>query len=129
MKKLLLIFALLFSTAMSSSPVRAEWIRLIENVDGTILYVDFERIRKHDGYIYYWRLGNYLKPNETGVWSEKVYSQVDCKQFRYKNLSFSFYKEPMGNGISDTYNHADPDWQYPPPNSSGEVIMKTVCSQ
>ena len=128
MKKLLLIFTLLFSAAMSSSPVRAEWTWVVENAEGTTHYIDLERIRKHDGYVHYWRLSNYLKP-EDGVWSAKVYSQVDCNLFRFKILSHSFYKEPMGNGTADTYNPPNKVWEYPSPNSSHELLLKTVCSQ
>ena len=127
MKKLLLIFTLLFSTAISSSPVRAEWTR-VGDVDGNTYYVDLERIRKHDGYVYYWTLGNYLKPMKSGAWSVKVYQQADCKLFRFKILSFSSYKEPMGDGTAETDNTPDKDWKYPPPNSAAETILKTVCS-
>ena len=128
MKKLLLIFTLLFSTAMSSSPVRAEWTRVSKNMNGNTFYVDLERIRKHDGYVYFWDLVDYLKPTETGVWSVKVYTQGDCKLFRVKRLSFSFHKEPMGEGTGNSFN-PDQDWQYPPPNSSRETVLKLVCSQ
>ena len=128
MKKLLLIFTLLFSAAMYSSPVRAEWTKL-GDVDGNTFYLDLERIRKHDGYVYYWDLLDYLKPTETGVWSVKIYSQTDCKLFRFKFLSFSFYKEPMGEGTADTSNAKDQEWKYPPPNSSRETALKKVCSQ
>ena len=128
MKKLLLIFTLLFSTAMYSTPVRAEWTEVSKNVDGTIFYVDLERIKKQDGYVHYWRLSNYLKP-EDGVLSAKVYSQVDCNLFRFKILRHSFHKKPMGNGAADTYNPPDKGWEYPSPNSSHELLLKTVCSQ
>ena len=128
MKKLLLIFALLFSAAMSSSPVRAEWTKVSENAGGT-LYVDLERIRKHDGYVYYWTLWDYSEPIK-GIWSSKVYQQADCKLFSLKILSLSAHTEPMGKGTADTVNNPDPDWQYPlPPNSRAETILKTVCSQ
>ena len=128
MKKLLLIFALLFSAAMSSSPVRAEWTRVSENEFGTIFYVDFERIRKHDGYVYYWELINLLKPGPNGVLSAKTYIQCDCKLFSFKTLSISSYEEPMGKGTGNTFT-SDPDWQYPPPSSSIETMLKLVCSQ
>ena len=67
-------------------------------MSGDIFYVDFERIRKHGGYVYWWDLSDLLKPTETGMSSAKVYRQGDCKLFRYKSLSFSSYKEPMGGG-------------------------------
>ena len=129
MKKLLLMFALLFSTAMQSSPVRAEWTRVIENENGTIFYVDLERIRKHDGYVYYWQLADNLKPWDE-FFSSTLYIQGDCKLFRLKTLSFSSHKKPMGEGgAAKTDNTPDKDWFYPPPESAAETVLKLVCSQ
>ena len=97
--------------------------------DGRTFYVDFERIRKHGGYVYWWELGDYLKPITGGYLSAKIYNQVDCKLFRYKNLSWSFHKEPMGGGTGETSNEPDKDWKYPPPDSVSETILKAVCNQ
>ena len=131
MKKLLLIFTLLFSTLMFSSTSFAGWTEVSKNVEGTNFYVDFERIRKHDGYVYWWDLSDYVKPDKSGNLSNKMYNQGDCKLFRYKLLSVSFHKEPMGGGTGDVVAPTAKykDWQYPPPNSSEETILKRVCSQ
>ena len=91
--------------------------------------MDFERIRKVDGYVYYWRLNDYLKPLKYGVLSDKIYQQGDCKLFRYKSLSYSFHKEPMGRGTGDNYSPKNPEWKYPSPNSVNENILKSVCSR
>ena len=129
MKTLTLIFTLVF-TVMFSSPSFAGWTKVTEGVDGRIYYVDFERIRKHGGYVFWWELGDYLKPNNNGVLSGKVYLQGDCKLFRYKYLSSSFHKEPMGGGtgenglIPESYK----DWKYPSPNSVREYTLKKVCA-
>ena len=130
-KKLLLIFTLLFSTLMFSTPSYAEWTKVNSNVDGTTTYVDFDRIRKHSGYVYFWYLMDYLKPSVTGRLSDKTYSQVDCKLFRYKWLSVFFHNEPMGGGTGDAFRLSPKykDWLYPPPNSSIEETLKQVCSQ
>ena len=125
----ILILILLFSTVMFSSSSYAEWTKVSENVDGDTYYVDFERIRKHDGYVYYWLLGDYLKPTPQGHFSGIIYTQVDCKLFGYKNLSGIFYKEPMGGGTGDTFNKPDKEWTYPLPDSSGEGISKQVCNR
>ena len=82
---------------MFSSTSFAEWKKVSTNVDGDTFYVDFERIRKHDGYVYWWELFDYLKPDKTGVLSGKVYKQGDCKLIRFKGLSFSYHKEPMAD--------------------------------
>ncbi len=95
--------------------------------EGGTHYVDFERIKKHDGYVYYWELSDYLKPTPYGILSDKIYNQVDCKKFRYKRLSFSFHKEPMGGGTGEIYNEPDKEWIYPSPDSVGEITLKSVC--
>ena len=55
MKTLTILLAIIF-TVMFSSPSFADWKKVSENVDGDTYYVDFERIRKHGGYVYFWDL-------------------------------------------------------------------------
>ena len=98
-----------------------------ETVNGDILYVDFERIRKHDGYVYFWHLIDYLNPIASDL-SAKVYNQGDCNLFRFKILSLLYYEEPMGRGSSLSDNSFDENWRYPPPTSSAESILKSVCN-
>ena len=130
MKKLLLIFTLLVSTVMFSSPSYAKWTKLGENDIGNTYYVDFERIKKHDGYVYWWVLVVSLKPGKDGTLSVKAYHLGDCKLFRFKVLSDSYYKESMGGGTPSTSsNKPDKDWRYPSPNTPGETILKMVCSR
>jgi len=100
-----------------------------KNAMGDTFYVDFDRIRKHDGYVYYWVLTDYLKPTH-GDLSGTVYQQGDCKLFRYKVLSASFYKQPMGRGSGDVSEPSKKfqGWRYPSPNKVDESILKSVCS-
>ena len=35
--------------------MNAEWKKISESVSGNVFYVDFDTIRKHKGYTYYWR--------------------------------------------------------------------------
>ena len=135
MKKLLLIFTLLFSTLMFSTPSYGEWTKVSSNDIGATFYVDLERIKKHGGYVYFWQLADYLKPliglrNELYL-SSKYYIQVDCKLFRAKNLSASFHNEPMGkrSGYNPEIKGKHANWKYPHPNSVDEAILKRVCSQ
>ena len=120
---------MLFSTVFFSSPSYAEWKKVVEGASGDTYYVDFERIQKHGGFIYFWYIRDYLKPDANGDLSGKEYRQGDCKLFRYKILSSSFHKEPMGGGTGKPYNPKNPQWDYPPPNSSMEAMLKSVCSR
>tara|TARA_Y100001936_G_scaffold32258_1_gene30238 strand:+ start:171 stop:464 length:294 start_codon:yes stop_codon:yes gene_type:complete len=94
----------------------------------TTTYVDFDRIRKHGGYVYFWRLLDRLTPNDKGTLSSKSYYQGDCKLFRFKYLSISIYKEPMGKGTSENFTYNDEDWKYPIPDSIIEIILNAVCN-
>jgi hypothetical protein len=127
MKSLLLIFTLLFSTLMFSAPSFAKWEQVTETVNGNTFYIDFERTKKQGGYVYFWVLGDYLKPEE-GVLSYKNYRQGNCKLFRHKILSWSFHKEPMGGGTGQSIT-TNPVLTYPSPNSVGEIVLKAVCSR
>jgi hypothetical protein len=127
MKKIILI--LLFSTVMFSSSSYAEWTKVGESVNGIKIYVDFERIIKHGEYAYWWQLFDYSKPTPAGSLSGKTYNQVDCKLFRFKNLSYSSHKEPMGGGTGDSNSPKNPEWDYPPPNSVVGTILKQVCNR
>ncbi len=113
---------------MFSSTSFAGWKYADTNAEtGSTHYVDFERIKKHDGYVYFWMLRDFSKPL-LGDLSAKTYNQGDCKKFRLKYLSFSLHKGSMGGGeVSGTSNTPDKEWRYPSPDSSDEIILKTVC--
>ena len=129
MKKHLILSTLLFSVMFSSTSF-AEWTKVENDLKGNTFYVDFERIRKVDGYVHFWDLTDYLKLDERGIFSVKLYKQGDCKLFRFKYLSDWYYTEPMGRGTtSSSSNIPDEEWNYPTPNSSGENTLKIVCSQ
>ena len=116
---------------MFSSTSFADWTELDKNDIGDTNYVDYERIRKVDGFVYFWTLSDLLKPDKDGDLSYKHYRQGDCKLFRFKVLSASYHKEPMGVGTGETppVPKEHKDWKYPPPNSSMEIILKSVCSR
>jgi hypothetical protein len=42
--------------SLLSTPVFADWTKVDVSVSGNTHYVDFERIRKHGGYVYFWDL-------------------------------------------------------------------------
>ena len=125
MKTLLTIITLLF-TVMFSSPSYAEWYKVAENTSGDEFYMDLERIRKHDGYVYAWFLYDYLKPRD-GILSVEIYMQVDCNLLRNKELKFSAYTEPMGSGTSKFTFTPQNDWDYPSPGSSIERMLNLIC--
>ena len=129
-KTLILLLTLIFSVMFSSTSF-AEWKRVFTAEHGDTLYVDFESIKKYDGYIYFWYLSDFLKPLITGgdLLSVRSYWQGDCKKFRYKILSYSWHKEPIGGGeISSTHNLSDEEWISPSSDPVFDQILKSVCA-
>ena len=62
MKRLFLLFVFSCSTFIFSNVSYAEWIKITENILGDKFYVDFNEIRKSNGYVYYWQLTDYSEP-------------------------------------------------------------------
>ena len=128
MKKPLLILTLLFSV-MFSSLSYSEWKKVSVSKKGDTFYVDYERIRKHDGFVSFWTLSDFLIPTKWGDFSTETYRQGDCKSFRLRNLRVVQYKQKMGRGSGDVYNPKKIKWNYPLSDSVNETILKTVCSR
>ena len=127
MKKLITTLTLLL---MFSSPSYAEWTKVSRGVSENTYYVDFDRMRKVDGYVYYWFLLDLLKPDYSGDFSYKAYRQGDCKLFRIKKLSNSYHTQPMGEGTpSIISNKPDAEWEYPIPSSVDGFFLNTVCKR
>ena len=123
MKKLTI---LLFSIFISFNSY-GEWTKVTETVLGDTFYIEKDRIKEHNGYVYYWRLIDYLKPDSFGDMSSKVYTQGDCGVNRIKYLSLIFYKQPMGKG-EDEHNPLNTEWKYPLPDSAMESLLDYACS-
>ncbi|MDC0400395.1 hypothetical protein OAN59_11935 [Alphaproteobacteria bacterium] len=124
----LFILTIFISSLMMTSMAHAEWTKVVVTKKGYTHYVDFERIRKHDGKVYYWELIDLLKPHASGVISAKLYTEVECGRFGYRWLKFTLYKGPMASGkIYSSLNTPQKDWNYPPPNTGTEVVLEAVC--
>jgi hypothetical protein len=99
------------------------------DTSGNTYYVDFERIRKHDGHVYNWMVIDFLKPDANGNLSTRVYQQIDCEILRGRSLSWTYHKVPMGDSMTESVTPEQPKWVYPNPNSSLEIVLKKVCNR
>ena len=128
MKKLLYIFTLIITVAFSSDSL-SEWTKITRSVNGDTFYVDYERIRKHDGFVSFWTLSDFLMPTKWGDFSTETYRQGDCKSFRLRILRFVQYKQQMGRGYGDVFNPRNIKWNYPLSDSVNGTILNSVCSR
>lgn len=126
MKNRAFISVLITSIVVFPTLSFAEWRKLSSNDMGSY-YIHIESIRKTDGYVYYWELGDLFKPlKNSDTLSVKTYNQTDCKKFRTNRLTVSFYNEPLGKGSAEKFN-PETEWLYPSPDSSLATVLKFAC--
>jgi hypothetical protein len=125
MKKLLLLFLLIFS-----SQSFAEWKAVSIGKD-RVFYVNFDNLRKSDGYTFYWELVNLNEAEKFGKYfykSYKEYKQADCKLLQVRNKGKSYiYSQKFGRGNLIQEVEYDGAWLVAPPDSNLEVVLKRVC--
>ena len=88
MKTILFSILLLFSI----NGFAFNWKKVAESKNGNSFYVDVDNIKKNNGLVYYWELGDLLEPITTG--SESVNSainklKVNCREEKITYLSNS----------------------------------------
>ena len=123
MKKLLI---LLFSILISFNSY-GEWTKISSNskVD---YFVELDTVKTINGYIYWWSLSNNIEPNSLGTMSGIIFFQGECELKRFKYLSDTYYKKPMGQGaVTSSSNIPDEEWDYAPPNTSMAEEMEVIC--
>ena len=125
-RRLRIFLLILLSTILHSSISLADWIKVTETSTAKH-YVDLERIRNHEGYLYIWTLSDFNKLDLFRALSSLEYSEVDCKIFRFKYLHYSYHKEQMGKGFEINRHALNNQWIYPPPKSPMEIILQLVC--
>lgn len=132
-KILITILTLTASTNQSHAygTLGPDWKKVSVNNLGDTFYVDFDRIIKVDGYVLFWTLLDYVKPNKDEVLSYKTHNQGDCSLFRLKPLRYSFHKQSIGRGagMASVPKGDEADWDYPHPKSSSETILKQICGR
>ena len=107
--------------------VKTEFVQGVELDSGERQHFTIEDlIKKHGGYVYFWEMTDYLKPSDNGTLSGKMYKQGDCGMVRFKDLSFSYYKQPMGRGSGRTLTPPD-TWDYPSPGTVSIFILDYAC--
>ena len=128
MNKLGIIAAALASTVAFASPVFAGWTEASKSVDGDTWYIDYGTVKENNGYVYYWRLADYLKPDQFGDLSNKDLLEVDCDIPRkYRYLSQLYYTQPMASGSTSSSPKVPDEWIYPRPNGMDKALTNAAC--
>ena len=106
-----------------------EWTKVAIGNNGHTFFVDMMKIIEKKKYIYFWQLINYIKPDEYGDYSAKIYIQADCKKFKFRWNKVSYHKLFMAKDkVKATIpSKAVEGWQYPRPNTTSFAVLDYVC--
>jgi len=90
--------------------------------------VDFERVRKKNGYYFVWVLTD-MKDSKHDVSSLITHQKLDCKSNRTKVLDGTLFSERMGTGriLSSLDSSLLNKWEYSYPKSASERVLVEIC--
>ena len=127
MKKLFLFYLILLSFFASHS--YAEWTKITENLDGDAYYIDLDNIKENNGYLYFWYLRDYFKPDEFNDMSSKILKEVDCNiPTKGRIIYDSYYTRPMGAGDMSSSSDTVSEWMYGSPGSVFGKLIDIACN-
>jgi hypothetical protein len=125
-KLLLLLFAITFSSASFSG-----WIELNENAEGSLTFIDLDRIRKEGNFVYFVMMQDYSNinplPKGMNFMSAIIHIKGDCRAFRYKFLNTATYKHPMAEGLIESTPFKNADWRFLIPDSVYDEAQEIAC--
>jgi hypothetical protein len=121
MKKLPILFVLLFSTSLFG-----EWHKYNKDNDGNNYYYEKDSIRKSDQYAYAWDMIDLIEPDNEKM-SFTAYKKYNCNDLSFKLLKFSVHSLPMGKGKETEIPFEERDWEHPTSNSVNEILVTNIC--
>ena len=120
MKKILLLILFLIT-----SNVFADWLLIVTSVDDDYFYIDPETIEIEGNKVRHWRKVNFSK-TESGMRSNRVYQEIDCKKKTVTILSYTTFSEIDFQGNMNTFN-PEPQISYIAPDTVNDAYMDYVC--
>ena len=108
--------------------IKADWIKLFSINEGD-LYIDSESIKRHKSRIFFSQLVDYNKKKSNDVLSFISYSELDCLNFKVRDLNYELFKKKMGQG-SNYYNGTPTKkWKKFKSGTSAHLVNKLLCER
>ena len=127
-------FCLLLSLVIYANNTFAQWQRLSGGPSADYTqYIDMSLVKlTDDGKWRIWELMDYQTPkmstNGELARSSKQYWEIDCKDFKHRVLSGSWFTGQMGSG-SSLGTVRESDFIYIQPGSVGSYLATPLCSR
>ena len=111
----------------TSSTSSGEWTKFGVRSNGDTLYVNFNTIKKEDGFVIFTALQDNLRRQKSGAMSGIVLAKGDCDKLRWKVLRMTSYKKPMGEDVKEVIEEESPWFDLTPNSYQGKMVQK-VCN-
>ncbi len=120
-----LMMAVLLVTALPAAAQK--WVHQGEN-DVVSIYFDPGTVRVNGHVRRVWELQDLKQRGSSGEMSHRVLREYDCKEERYRTLSYSMHSEPMAEGRTLSSSSEPGNWNYIPPRTGDEFRLRYFCA-
>jgi len=114
--------------AAMSTGAMAEWVGYAESKT-TAFYLDPATIRKDDNFRKVWSVQDLKQRHKNGEMSLRLLQEFDCKEDRFRILSYSKHSGPMVSGEILGSQSSPSKWEYIPPETISNTLLEIVCRQ
>ena len=128
----LVFWSLITLLVLSSGPVYAEWVRIGRSQTGTTAYVQSDSIRRKGDMVKMCHLFDYMTVrsylDETFL-SNKMQSQFDCTEERFRILSGTRFSGNMASGKVVYSYSGEGKWVPVVPESVSQILFDIACGK
>ena len=133
MKKLIFFISMVFTINCW-----AGWTAVSKNTLNSTYYLDVDKIKQTENYIYLWYLIDYLEPIidhpkyfVNDVMSETNYIKINCNKIIFQRLKVILYGASMATGEvkGDLVPTDNKHWNQVSSGTAFEAVIETVCGK
>jgi len=135
MKKIFSFLILILVYCNISYANNFNWSEKMTNTEESAeFYIDKKSVKKINNYIYYWSLGNILKPfkDAPNLKSSISYNKLDCNDMGYQTIIFIAFTGNMGSGEIIFHDSENPDKEedkrFDPKDSVAYITHDKLCN-
>lgn len=122
------VMTLALVLAVISSGAWADWLRMGENEEDVVFYVDPATIRRNGSLRRVWIIHDLKARDKNGAMSIRLFSEYDCKEERVRILTVTAHAGPMASG-SILASAGNGDWEYSAPGTGNAYVLKYLCAR
>jgi len=121
------LFFIIFSILIQN-PAAADWLKLSETKRGKIFFIEPSEIVVQDDRRIVVELIDNKRPDRDGDRSIRVLREYDCSSTRYKVISATYFKQPMGSGEPSMSVEGTMGWTQIDPDTPARTVLDYVCA-